>query len=87
MDDGIMAAKELQLLEHLEAQLGEEFEVKLLGDAKLIFGMVVKRDLMRGTLHLSHAHYIRDLVDMYIRHDCCQPRCNSNNQRDNNPAW
>lgn len=65
VDDNIYAAKELQLLDEFEAQLKEEFEVKLLGKARLILGMLVKRDMKRRTLHLSHMHYIRDLLSTY----------------------
>ncbi len=65
IDDVIYAAKELQLLDEFETQLKEEFEVKLLAEAKLILGMLVKRDIKRKTLHLSHTHYIRDLLSIY----------------------
>ena len=65
VDDVIYAAKEFQLLDKFEAQLKEEFKVKLLGKARLILSMLVKRDMKRKTLHLSHTHYIRDLLSTY----------------------
>ena len=58
VNDVIYATKKLQLLDEFEAQLKEKFEVKLLGKARLILGMLVKRDMKRKTLHLSHTHYI-----------------------------
>lgn len=65
VDDVITATKKLQLLEELEVQLIEEFEVKFLEDVNLILGMVVKKDLTSGILHLNHAYYIRDFLDTY----------------------
>ena len=65
VDDVIYAAKEFQLLDKFEAQLKEKFQVKLLGKARLILGMLVKRDMKRKSLHLSHTHSIRDLLSTY----------------------
>lgn len=65
VDDVIYAGKELQLLGKFEAQFKEEFEVKLLNKAKLILGILVKRDITYKTLYLSYIHYIQDLLSTY----------------------
>lgn len=65
VNDVIYAAKELKLLDEFEAQLKEEFEENLLGEARLILGMLIKRDVERGTLHLSYTDHIRDLLSTY----------------------
>ena len=58
INDVIYTAKKLQLLDKFEAQFKEKFEVKLLGKARLILNMLVKRNMKYKTLHLSHAYYI-----------------------------
>lgn len=57
VDDVIYAAKKLQLLDKFKAQLKEDFEVKLLGKARLILSMLVKRDIKCKTLYFSYKHY------------------------------
>lgn len=58
VNDVIYATKKLQLLNEFEAQLKKEFEVKLLGKARLNLGILVKKDIKRKTLYLSNTYYI-----------------------------
>lgn len=51
-------ATKLQLLDKFEAQLKKNFKVKLLGKARLILGKLVKKDIKRKFLYLSHTYYI-----------------------------
>lgn len=58
IDNVIYTIKKLQLFDKFETQLKEKFEVKLLGKAKLILGMLIKRDIKYKTFHFNHIHYI-----------------------------
>lgn len=58
IDKVTYAIKKSQLFDKFETQLKEEFEVKLLGKARLILRMLVKKDIKCKTFHLSHIYYI-----------------------------
>lgn len=42
-----------------------KIEIKLLGKAKLILNMLVKKDIKHKILHLNYMYYIQDLLSTY----------------------
>ena len=53
VDDMLVAAKDLEAIQHLKTELSQKFEMKDLGAAKRILGMEIVRDRAAGELWLS----------------------------------
>lgn len=55
----------MQLLDKFKFQLKQNFEVKILGKARLILVILVKKNIKYKTLHLSDTYYIQVLLSTY----------------------
>jgi hypothetical protein len=62
VDDMLIAAKSMKQIAALKAQLSNEFDMKDLGAAKKILGMVIVRDRKFGLLYLSQKSYIEKVL-------------------------
>jgi hypothetical protein len=69
VDDMLIAAKSIQEITTLKAQLSSEFEMKDLGPAKKILGMEIKRDRNSSLLFLSQEKYIEKVLHRFNMHD------------------
>jgi len=58
----LIAFKDKFLISKLKSQLSREFEMKYLGAAKKILGMVIKRDRKAGKLYLSQSRYLEKVL-------------------------
>ena len=65
VDDMLIAAKDLEAIQHLKKELSLKFEMKDLGAAKRILGMEIVRDRAAGELWLSQEGYLNKIPDTY----------------------
>nr|GEX22596.1 protein kinase-like domain-containing protein [Tanacetum cinerariifolium] len=62
VDDMLIASQSLDEIEKLKARLKSEFEMKDLGEAKIILGMEIDRDRKLRKLCLTHKQYLRRVL-------------------------
>ena len=65
VDDMLIACKHIEEIEKHKSELRSEFEMKDLGSASKILGMQVKRDRAVKTLFLTHAGYVRKVLNKF----------------------
>jgi len=65
VDDVLTAGSNLKEINKLKKELSKEFEMKDLGPAKQIIGMIISRDRFKGTLRLSQEHYVHKILDHF----------------------
>lgn len=65
VDDMLVAAPNILLINKLKAQLSSEFDMKDLGAAKSILGMEIRRDRQASVLRLSQGKYIKKVIDRF----------------------
>ena len=65
VDDMLIAAKDIDVIVKIKAQLNSEFEMKDLGPAKKILGMEISRDRKAGVLYLSQKGYINKVLKRF----------------------
>nr|GEU77298.1 retrotransposon-related protein [Tanacetum cinerariifolium] len=76
LEDFQSAEKKENLIKKLNRQLSQEFELKDLGSAKQILGMIIIRDKTKGTIRLSQEKYIGKVLETFNMKDAearCQP--------------
>ncbi|GKV43027.1 hypothetical protein SLEP1_g50368 [Rubroshorea leprosula] len=69
VDDMLIAAKSMLIIDDLKKQLSGEFEMKDLGAAKKILGMEIHRDRKGGKLFLSQKKYIEKVLERFGLHE------------------
>ncbi|GKV42475.1 hypothetical protein SLEP1_g49872 [Rubroshorea leprosula] len=69
VDDMLIAAKSMLIIDGLKKQLSGEFEMKDLGAAKKILGMEIHRDRKGGKLFLSQKKYIEKVLERFGLHE------------------
>lgn len=62
VDDLIILAKRIEEIIPLKARLTEKFEMKDLGEVKVILGIRVIRNRQERTIHLDQTHYIEETL-------------------------
>lgn len=63
VDDRILASNQHDAMKWVKEQLFDEFNMKDLGEAKVIIGWEITRDLKAKTLKIDQKAYIRDLLE------------------------
>ncbi|GKV28505.1 hypothetical protein SLEP1_g37549 [Rubroshorea leprosula] len=69
VDDMLIAAKSMLIIDDLKKQLNGEFEMKDLGAAKKILGMEIHRDCKGGKLFLSQKKYTEKVLERFGLHE------------------
>ncbi|GKV08223.1 hypothetical protein SLEP1_g19888 [Rubroshorea leprosula] len=69
IDDMLIVAKSMLIIDDLKKQLSGEFEMKDLGAAKKILGMEIHRDRKGGKLFLSQKKYIKKVLERFGLHE------------------
>ncbi|GKV27145.1 hypothetical protein SLEP1_g36348 [Rubroshorea leprosula] len=69
VDDMLIAAKSMLIIDDLKKQLSGEFEMKDLGAAKKILGMEIHKDHKGGKLFLSQKKYIEKVLERFGLHE------------------
>ncbi|GKV50375.1 hypothetical protein SLEP1_g57082 [Rubroshorea leprosula] len=69
VDDMLIAAKSMLIIDDLKKQLSGEFEMKDLGATKKILGMEIHRDRKGGKLFLSQKKYIEKVLERFGLHE------------------
>ena len=62
VDDMLIACRDHSEINHLKARLKSEFEMKDLGEARVILGMEIVRDRKSHTLRLTQKSYIQKIL-------------------------
>jgi hypothetical protein len=62
VDDPITTSSNLEALVKLEQDLNDKFPLKINGDATHYLGITIHQDRAAGTISISQASYIRDLI-------------------------
>jgi len=62
VDDLLIAAKTLQKVQKIKNILNKAFKIKDLGKARIIIGMRVIKDRLKGTLTLNQASYVHQVL-------------------------
>jgi len=70
VDDLLIAAKTLQKMQKIKNILNKAFEMKDFGEAKIIIGMRVIRDRLKGTLTLDQISYVHQVLKKEGIRDC-----------------
>ncbi|CAJ2646845.1 unnamed protein product [Trifolium pratense] len=65
VDDILMASSDKHEIQKLKEKLNGEFEMKDLGNAKMILGMDILRDRSKGELFLSQHDYLKKVVERF----------------------
>jgi len=65
VDDMLIAGSSIEKINELKRRLSEQFAMKDLGPAKQILGMRITRDRARGTLRLSQAEYVKNVLKRF----------------------
>lgn len=66
VDDMLVAARNKAEINILKSQLGKEFEMKDLGAARKILGMIIHRDRRRCMLLLSQKDYVEKVLKRFL---------------------
>ncbi|GKV31446.1 hypothetical protein SLEP1_g40131 [Rubroshorea leprosula] len=69
VDDMLITAKSMLIIDDLKKQLSGEFEMKDLGATKKILGMEIHRDCKGGKLFLSQKKYIEKVLEWFGLHE------------------
>jgi len=70
VDDILIAAKNIDLIQELKDTLKSEFEMKDLGPAGKILGMEIQRDRTSGKLFLNQSKYIEKILSRFGMASC-----------------
>ena len=70
VDDILLANNDIGLLHENKSFLAKNFEMKDLGDASFVLGILIHRDRSRGILGLSQKGYIEKVLKRYGIQDC-----------------
>lgn len=70
VNDFLIASKKLGTVQSIQADLSREYNVKDLGETKIIIGWQVTRDIEKGTLKIEQSACIRDLLEEEDPTDC-----------------
>ena len=65
VDDMLISSRNQEEICRLKAQMGKEFEMKDLGEAKKILGMEIARDRQRDTLCLTQKQYLKKVLQRF----------------------
>jgi hypothetical protein len=65
VDDILIASQDLATVTTVKVELGSEFDVRDLGESKFFLGMEITRSREDGTVKLSQARAIKDLVSKF----------------------
>lgn len=65
VDDMLVAVEDLQEVEQIKRELGQNFEMKNLGEARRILGMDISRERSKGELWLSQSDYISKILSKF----------------------
>ena len=65
VDDLIILSKSLAEINKVKQSMSERFKMQDFGEASVILGIKIQRDLTAGTLILSQAKYARSLLDRF----------------------
>lgn len=69
VDDFLIASKKVDTVQSIKADLSKEYNVKDLGETKVIIGWQVTRDIEKGTLKIEQSAYVGYLLEE-DRTDC-----------------
>ena len=58
----LIALKNVEEIEKLKTQLNQEFEMKVLGEAKKMLSMEITRDREGGKICLTHKQYLKKVL-------------------------
>ncbi|KAH9688421.1 hypothetical protein KPL70_015118 [Citrus sinensis] len=75
VDDMVIASKNRDEIERLKKQLASEFEMKDLGDAQRILGMVIRRDKKNESVWLTQKSYLKKVLERFGMDDKTKPIC------------
>ncbi|KIN98729.1 hypothetical protein M404DRAFT_31056 [Pisolithus tinctorius Marx 270] len=65
IDDKLILSKCCTTIEHVKAQLSQEYEMKDLGEARWILGMEILRDCDKGIIQLSQKRYVKNILECF----------------------
>lgn len=65
VDDLLVAAERISTLEKFKSELGEEFEIRDLGEVTLFLGIQIKRDRKSRTITLFQKNYTRVVLERF----------------------
>ncbi|GFS33516.1 hypothetical protein Acr_00g0028940 [Actinidia rufa] len=65
VDDMLIASMSKVEIYRLKSQLSQEFEIKDLGEAKIILGMEIKRDKVKGIVWLTQTQYLKKVLQKF----------------------
>lgn len=63
VDDMVIFAPSVEAMKPLKQALARRFEMKDLGEAKLILGIRITRDREAGSMTLDQTHYVKDVIE------------------------
>ncbi|KAK0606790.1 hypothetical protein LWI29_004429 [Acer saccharum] len=66
----LIASKEMSRIIDLKEKLKSEFDMKDLGNAKMILGMEIVRIRKENSLCLKQTNYLNKLVDRFAMRNC-----------------
>ena len=65
VDDLLIACSHESVLMDLKQKLRQQFEMKDLGESKILLGMDISRDLEAGTLSISQSRYAQKIIERF----------------------
>jgi len=66
IDDMLIASKNRSSIDKLKVQLSSEFKTKDLGEAKMILGMKIERDRVKGKVSLTQKAYLYKVLQKFL---------------------
>ena len=69
VDDILVLGESIAIVEDVKKLIGDQFDVKDLGEAKLILGMEITRNRKKRTLTVKQTQYIEELLDTFNMKD------------------
>ena len=69
VDDLLLAGNNLSAISWIKGELHKRFEMKDLGEAKVILGLEITRDRKNRELHLGQSKYAGDILERFGMHD------------------
>jgi len=70
VDDLLLVASSLAAIYKIKDTLHKRFEMKDLGEAKVILGLEIRRDKALGTLKLSQGKYAGQVLEKFVMAEC-----------------
>ena len=70
VDDILLASNDIGLLHETKRFLARKFEMKDLGEASFVLGILIHRDRSRGILGLSQKSYIEKVLKWFSMQAC-----------------